>query len=99
MQLCNRQRRSVAAATSLIAVLLMVQIWLLSAALEAFLKGDMRAGFPAAVFSGIIFLICLGLYLLVQRNQRQQVFTLDHRRLFAPVEFCQMLGDARIIVP
>ena len=54
-------------AMSMIAVLLMVQIWLLSATLESFLEGDLHACLPAAVFSGIIFLICLGFYVFVDR--------------------------------
>ena len=49
---------------SLIAVLLIVQIWLLSAALESFLAGNHHTALPAAVFSGVMFLICLGLYYL-----------------------------------
>jgi predicted Co/Zn/Cd cation transporter (cation efflux family) len=52
---------------ALIAVLLIVQIWLLSAALESFLAGHRRTALPAAVFSGFMFLICLGLYLFVDR--------------------------------
>jgi Family of unknown function (DUF6755) len=57
----------ISGAMSLIAVLLMVQIWLLSAALESFLKGDLRACLPAAAFSAILFLICFGLYVFVDR--------------------------------
>lgn len=57
----------ISGAMSLIAVLLMVQIWLLSAALESFLKGDLQAIVPAALFSGILFLICLSLYVFVDR--------------------------------
>jgi hypothetical protein len=57
----------ISGAMSLIAVLLMVQIWLLSAALESFLKGDLHGSLPAAVCSGILFLICLGLYVFVDR--------------------------------
>jgi hypothetical protein len=52
---------------ALIAVLLIVQIWLLSAALESFLAGNRRTALPAAVFSGVIFVICLGLYIFVDR--------------------------------
>jgi hypothetical protein len=58
---------AITGAMSLIAVLLILQIYLLSAALEAFLAGDMRAALPAAVFSGIIFLASLGLSLFVDR--------------------------------
>lgn len=51
----------------MIAVLLIVQIWLLSAALESFLSGNRRSALPAAIFSGVMFLICLGLYAFVDR--------------------------------
>ena len=52
---------------SLIAILLIVQIWLLSATLESFLGGNHHTALPAAIFSGVIFLICLGLYAFVDR--------------------------------
>ena len=51
----------------LIVVLLIVQIWLLSAALESFLAGHRQTSLPAAVFSGVMFLMCLGLYVFVDR--------------------------------
>ena len=63
----NRGLTAIAGAMSLIAVLLIVQIWLLSAALESFLAGNHRSALPAAIFSGVMFLICLGLYLFVDR--------------------------------
>jgi hypothetical protein len=63
----NRGLTAIAGAMSLIAVLLIVQIWLLSAALESFLAGNHRSALPAAIFSGVMFLICLGLYLFVNR--------------------------------
>ena len=63
----NRGLTAIAGAMSLIAVLLIVQIWLLSAALESFLAGNRQVRFPAAIFSGVMFLICLGLYLFVDR--------------------------------
>jgi len=52
---------------SLIAVLLIVQIWLLSAALESFLADKRASALPAAIFSGLMFLTCFGLYLFVDR--------------------------------
>lgn len=52
---------------SLIAVLLIVQIWLLSATLESFLAGKRSSALPAAIFSGLMFLICFGLYLFADR--------------------------------
>jgi hypothetical protein len=63
----TRGLTAIAGAMSLIAVLLIVQIWLLSAALEAFLAGKHQTALPAAVFSGVMFLICFGLYLFVDR--------------------------------
>ncbi len=61
----NRGLTAIAGAMSLIVVLLIVQIWLLSAALESFLSGNRHSALPAAIFSGVMFLICLGLYLFV----------------------------------
>ncbi len=63
----NRGLTAIAGAMSLIAVLLIMQIWLLSAALESFLAGNHDSALPAAIFSGVLFLICLGLYLFVDR--------------------------------
>ena len=63
----NRGLTAIAGAMSLIAVLLIVQIWLLSAALESFLAGNHHSALPAAIFSGVMFLICVGLYLFVDR--------------------------------
>ncbi len=63
----TRGLTAIAGAMSVIAVLLIVQIWLLSAALESFLAGNRHTALPAAVFSGVMFVICLGLYLFVDR--------------------------------
>jgi hypothetical protein len=63
----NRGLTAIAGAMSLIAVLLIVQVWLLSAALESFLAGNHHSALPAAIFSGVMFLICLGLYTFVDR--------------------------------
>ena len=51
----------------LIVVLLIVQIWLLSATLESFLAGHREAAIPGAIISGLLFLACLSLYLFVDR--------------------------------
>jgi hypothetical protein len=63
----NRGLTAISGAMSLIAILLIVQIWLLSATLESFLGGNRHTALPAAFFSGVIFLICLGLYAFVDR--------------------------------
>jgi hypothetical protein len=67
----NRGLTSIAGAMALIAVLLIFQIWLLSATLESFLAGNHRSAMPAAVFSGLMFLTCLGLYGFVDRVDAQ----------------------------
>ncbi len=63
----NRGLTAIAGAMSLITVLLIVQVWLLSAALESFLSGNRHSALPAAIFSGVMFLICFGLYVFVDR--------------------------------
>jgi predicted Co/Zn/Cd cation transporter (cation efflux family) len=63
----NRGLTAIAGAMSLIAVLLVVQIWLLSAALESVLNGNRHSALPAAIFSGLMFSVCLGLYVFVDR--------------------------------
>jgi hypothetical protein len=55
------------AAMVLVIVLLIVQIWLLSATLESFLAGHRDAAVPGAIISGVLFLVCLVLYLFVIR--------------------------------
>jgi len=63
----NRGLTAIDGAMALIVMLLMVQIWLLSATLEAFLAGRREAAVPGAVISGLLFLVCLVLYLFVVR--------------------------------
>ncbi len=58
-------------AIALIAVLLIVQMWLLSATLEAYLAGHRAAALPAAVVSAFAFAACGGLYLLIERVDRE----------------------------
>jgi predicted Co/Zn/Cd cation transporter (cation efflux family) len=54
-------------ALALIALLLIVQMWLLTATLESFLAGHHEVVLPGAIISGLIFLVCAGLYLFVRR--------------------------------
>jgi hypothetical protein len=75
----NRGLTAIGGAMSLIAVLLIVQIWLLSAALESFLGGNRHTALPAAIFSGVMFLICLGLYAFDNRVD-SEVRGSDNRR-------------------
>ena len=70
----SKQRRALVAingAMALIGILLIVQIWLLSATLETFLAGQRAAVLPSAIFSGLLFLGCLALNLFVTRVDRE----------------------------
>jgi hypothetical protein len=54
-------------AMALIAILLIVQMWLFTATLESFISGHDESILPAVVISGIIFVACAGLFLLIRR--------------------------------
>ena len=66
----NRGLTAIDGAMVLIVVLLIVQIWLLSAALEALLAGHTETALPAAIFSGLLFLCCVALTVFVWRVDR-----------------------------
>ncbi|MFZ0590916.1 MAG: DUF6755 family protein [Bryobacteraceae bacterium] len=55
---------------ALLILLLIVQVWLLSATLDAYLAGHSDAALPGAACSGVIFLASAGLYWFVQRIDR-----------------------------
>ena len=63
----QRALTAINGAVALLVILLMVQIWLLTAALESFLAGHRETAIPAALISGVLFLACLGIYMLVDR--------------------------------
>lgn len=63
----NRGLTAIDGAMVLIVVLLIVQIWLLSATLESYLAGHREAAVAGAIISAILFLVCLGLYWFVAR--------------------------------
>ena len=54
-------------ALALVAVLLVVQMWLLTATLESYLAGHHAAALPGAIVSLLLFAACFGLYLFVLR--------------------------------
>ena len=58
-------------ALALIAILLIVQMWLLTATLESFLAGHHEGTLPAAIASALLFLACFGLYRFVQGVDRE----------------------------
>jgi len=66
----NRGLTAIDAAIALIAVLLIVQMWLLTATLEAFLAGHREAALPGAILSLLLFGVCFGLYLFIERLDR-----------------------------
>jgi len=63
----NRGLTAIDGAMVLIIVLLIVQIWLLSATLESFLAGHREAAVPGAIISAILFAACFALYRFVDR--------------------------------
>jgi hypothetical protein len=63
----NRGLTAIDGAIALIVVLLTVQIWLLSATLDAYLSGHPEVALPGATVSGLLFAACAGLYLFVHR--------------------------------
>jgi hypothetical protein len=70
----SKQRRGLVAidgAITVIVILVIVQIWFLSATLQTFLAGHTRAVLPAAIFSGLVFLGCLALDLFVTRLDQE----------------------------
>ena len=54
-------------ALALIAILLIIQMWLLTATLDSYLAGHTEVVLPAAIVSGVLFLACAGLHLFVRR--------------------------------
>jgi hypothetical protein len=52
---------------ALIAILLNVQMWLLTATLNQYLAGDHAVALPAALVSAFLFLVSLGFYLFIER--------------------------------
>ena len=67
----NRGLTAIDGAMALIVILLMVQIWLLSATVEAFLGGHRETALPGAIVSAVIFVACLGLFWFVERVDRE----------------------------
>lgn len=58
-------------ALGLIVLLLVVQMWLLTATLESFLAGHHEASLSGAILSAILFSACGALYLFVDRMDRK----------------------------
>ena len=56
---------------AIVAILVMLQLWLLSATMNAFLGGDSAAILPAAAASAACFLLNLGLLDYLYRLERR----------------------------
>ena len=66
-----RGRTAIDGANALIAVLVLVQMWLVTAALESALAGREETALPAAIVSGLIWGGCVLLYRFVGRVDRE----------------------------
>jgi hypothetical protein len=58
-------------AIALIAVLLVVQMWLLTATLESFLAGHHESALPGAVVSAVLCAAACALYLFIRNADRE----------------------------
>ncbi len=67
----NRGLTAIDAVTALLVILLIVQMWLLSATLDNFLAGHSEAALPAAIVSGLLCATCFALYGFVRRVDRE----------------------------
>jgi uncharacterized membrane protein (DUF485 family) len=67
----HRGLTAIDAVMALIVVLLVVQIWLLTATLDAYLAGHIDTALPAAIASGILFAVCAALYGFVRKLDRE----------------------------
>jgi hypothetical protein len=68
-----QQRRgltAIDAITALLVILLAVQVWLLSATLDAFLAGHAETALPGAIISGILCAACFAMYGFIRRVDR-----------------------------
>lgn len=66
----RRRMTALDGVAALLILLLMVQVWLLSATLDAFLAGHNDAALPGAITSGLIFAAAAGLFRFAQRIDR-----------------------------
>ncbi len=69
----NRGLSAINGAMALLVLLLIVQIWLLSATLDAYLAGHREVVLPGAIISGILFVGCGGLYRFVVRLEPRPI--------------------------
>jgi len=68
----RRRRVAIDAAMTMIILVLMVQMWLLTATLESYLAGHHGVALPALLSTAALFGVCAFLYRLVVRVDRMQ---------------------------
>ena len=68
----RRRRAAIDAAMACVIVLLVVQMWLLTATLESYLAGHRGVAGVAFAVSAFLFLLCGALYVLVVRLDRSR---------------------------
>jgi hypothetical protein len=66
-ELRKRSRTVVDAVIVLIVMVLVIQMWLLTATLESYLAGHHGAALPGAVISGVLAAIAVSLYRFMRR--------------------------------
>ena len=66
----GRGLTAIDAITALIVILLVVQIWLLSATLDAYLAGHTETALPGAIVSGLLCAASFAMYGFVRRVDR-----------------------------
>ena len=66
----KRRRVAIDAAMVFVILILMTQMWLLTATLESYLAGHHEAALPAMLVSIVLFAACFAFYRLVGRLDR-----------------------------
>jgi hypothetical protein len=66
----SRPISAITAAFALIAMLLVIQMWLLTATLEAYLAGHLDVARPGAIASGLLLVASVALYVFLERADR-----------------------------
>ena len=64
-ELRKRRRTVIDAAIIFLVIVLMVQMWLLTATLESYLAGHRDVALPGMLVSAVMFAACLGIYRFV----------------------------------
>jgi nitrate reductase gamma subunit len=67
----ERAAKATDAVLALLVILLVLQVWLLSASVELWLAGHHEVAVPAAAVSGLLFAGGAGLMILMRRTERR----------------------------